>query len=584
VIAGAVGLLAGNAAAALGAHEILRRSRAPGTAVDILSFLLVRLTLISAAILAAGLGGFLSPLGLGILGTISLAGLLFLGAHRSLPRLSLPRGEPLLVVATTVVAVRLLLQVWFFVPHLGDALAYHLPKIAEWVRAGAFTQEMGVHTHVTFPAGFELVETWWVVFLRHDVLIELAGVEFLVLAFFATISLARQVGVSGRWAWGAGLMYVLTPGLHLSATSCLNDAPAAALVVTTFALLASRASWGLVLVSAGLGIGIKPTYGFAIPGFLALAWMGRRESWRPSLSRTATVSLLTLALLLGGFWYGRNAVWFGNPFYPLGSKGFEDPTPVQFGPQGASLFQNLAHLVNLRIYDGSTLYGANVDHMAGWGATAFACGLVALVVGVIEDRSLRLLAAGFGISLLSSFLLIQDDPWCLKYVFWVPAILMVAVARLGQALPGTALIAGGGVLLSFLGTCFSYDLRAEHVRALASLPWRTRSASIFPYAQAEKERELAAEPIGYFGGPTGAPYVLYRPDFSRRVVYLRSKTLDGLKSDLTREKVQILQAPEPTLEQSALLAEGVRQGWMKKEAAAFYRVTAPTGSQTGENK
>src|SRR5262249_31754028 len=196
--------------------------------------------------------------GIGVMGAVALLGL---GLARAFRGLRAPRLPPLgwaLGTLTAMVAVRLAAQVWLFAPYSGDVLSYHLPKVAEWVRAGHFTREMGVDSHATFPAGFELVETWWVVFLHHDVLIEMAGVEFLSLALAAVVALATEIGLSAPAAGFAGLVYVLTPGFHVQVTSCLNDAPAAALVLATAALIVGRAPLGLIALVAGLGIGVKP--------------------------------------------------------------------------------------------------------------------------------------------------------------------------------------------------------------------------------------------------------------------------------------------------------------------------------------
>ena len=109
------------------------------------------------------------------------------------------------------------------------------------VRAGGFTREMGVDLCAPFPAGFELLEAWWVVFLRHDVLIELAGVEMLLLCAAGAYALAREVNLTERPAAWAAFLTVLTPGLYLSATACLNDIAIAALVIVTMAFVLTRA-------------------------------------------------------------------------------------------------------------------------------------------------------------------------------------------------------------------------------------------------------------------------------------------------------------------------------------------------------
>jgi hypothetical protein len=568
MMAGLVLMAAANAGVLLGSSAILRRIRTGRPSTDLVLFLLVRLALISSGVLAAGLTRTVSPLGLALPAILCLVGLLATGEHRRLPSLKWPAVGPWLTVFAAIIGVRLLLQVWFFTPHLGDPLAYHLPKIAEWIQARGFTREMGVHTHVPFPAGFELIETWWVVFLKHDVLIEFAGVEFLILAFAAVRALAERYGTSERGAFIAALLFVLVPGLHLSTTSCLNDTPAAALVVATLALVACRVHPLLLLMAAGLGVGVKPTYGFALPGMILLAWLNRKQAASPAPGRGFACTLSLLGAFAGGFWYVRNLIWFGNPFHPLGSPNLEDPTPVQFGARLSSLGDNLLDLANVRIYDHAALYGPNVDHMAGWGCAAFACGLVGLVV-VLKDRpEMRGLAGAFCLSLASTLTLVQNDPWCLKYVFFFPALLSVTAVQLAERLPECRPILAGAILLSFLGTCFSYDLRPQHVRVLAAQPWRERTAARFAYG--EVTMEVPDSRIGYFGAPTGAAYLLYRPDFSRQVVYLRSSSFEAFLEDAGHAQVRTVFAPQAGPAQKRILDEGVRLGRLRLLSGCFY--------------
>jgi hypothetical protein len=120
--------------------------------------------------------------------------------------------------------------------------------MAEWIREGRILHAPGTDVRETFPAGFELLEAWWTVFLHHDFLIEMAGVEFLALAFAAVAALGRTLGLAPRAAAAAGLLYLLTPGVHLLAVSCMNDAPVAALFLSSAALSLPRASRALVLI------------------------------------------------------------------------------------------------------------------------------------------------------------------------------------------------------------------------------------------------------------------------------------------------------------------------------------------------
>src|SRR5436189_74641 len=89
-----------------------------------------------AAVVAASL---LTPAALGIAGAAALAALLAGGAHRRLPRWRDPGAGPVILVIFGLVALRLLAQAWVFAPYIPDVLSYNLPKVAEWVRAGALT-------------------------------------------------------------------------------------------------------------------------------------------------------------------------------------------------------------------------------------------------------------------------------------------------------------------------------------------------------------------------------------------------------------------------------------------------------------
>jgi len=570
VIAGLVAMAAANAAVVLGAASLLKAVRTGQAALDAVLFLLLRFLLISAAVLAAGACGVLTPAGLGIPSAVALVALLATRRLRDLKELRWPQPGRAVAIVGGIVALRLLLQVWFIAPHLGDPLAYHLPKIAEWVRAGGFTREMGVHPHVTFPAGFELLETWWVLFLRHDVLIEWAGAEFLVLGYFAVAALARSAGAPEREAGLAGLLFALSPTFHLSATSCLNDTPASALIAATMALASAGVHPALLLAAAGLGLGIKPTYGFALPGMILLAWICRKSGGLAPPRRFPAAALAAGALIVGAFWYARNLVWFGNPFYPLGSAGFVDPTPVQFGPRFLSLPENFVELIDRRVYDHSTLYGANADYMTGWGGAAFACGLIALPVSMARSPKFRAIGAAFLAALVSTLLLVQSDPFCLKYVSWFPAVLCVGAVLLADRIPGIVPVAWATLAFALVGTCLSYDFRREHLRTAIAQPWKERSAAAFAYGRITLDVPDPA--VGYFGGPTGAAYLLYRPDYSRRVAYLRAKTEDALLQEARREGVAVLFAPGPTADQQRILENAVRQGGLRPLKSPFYAV------------
>jgi hypothetical protein len=552
VILGVLAFLAANLAILLAASLLLARIRTGLPAVDALLFYLLRMLLISAAIVAAGLAHLLRPIPLGMAGLAASLVLLSRGAHRALPRLELPSWNRALVAFAALMGLRLLLQAWWFAPSAGDAVFYHLPKIAEWVRAGGFTREMSDNFRVYFPSGFELVETWWVVFFHHDVLIEMAGVEFLLLGCMGVYSLARTLAYGPSVALAAALLYGLTPGLYLQATSTLNDGVAAALVVATAALVLARVPLPLVVMAAGLGMGIKPTYLYAAPGLGVLYALVRHEPGLPARDRRGAAMLACLSVGVGAFWYLRNLVWFGNPVYPMGTplvRGLQ-----QLGPSLGSLRENLKGLVDVKLYDRTWPLGAIHSGTANWGAAAFACGMPSLLGLLRESAPIRRLTLALGVSLLTVCTLVIFDQWNARFLLFFPALPALALARVASEHRLTAALAGLAVCLEVAATCLPAEVPPARLASWARSGWRERSARP---AAPPGARE---EPVGCAGEEWPAPYFLYGPDFSRRVVYLRERTLPDLLARLTQEGVRTIYVTPRRAYDGAEWKEGVATG------------------------
>jgi hypothetical protein len=472
--------------------------------------------------------GTLSAGWMGVAGGVALAALLAARRGRAFARPVVPGMNAWLWAFAAAIGARLLAQVWLFGPGIGDVLGYHLPKLAEWMRAGGFTREMGPDPLAALPAGFEIIEAWWAVFIHHDVLIEMAGVEFLLLAFAGTRSLGRSVGLDDRAACVAGLIAVLTPGLHLQATACLNDGPAAALVAATAALAAARVHPSLLLIPVGLGLGMKGTYAFALPGVALFAFLVRREAAAAAPRKSWAVGLAVLAAAVGGFWYVRNALWYGNPVHPVTAGGVQvRMVTLQAGPSLFALGENLRALLGSRMDDHQEAYGAMLKNIAGWGWVGFACGIPALIVGAREDVRVRRLALGFAVSLVSVLLFVASDPYSLRFVLFFPIVLAVAVARI-EARRFVRIIAVPALLIQFASTTFPSNLPPAAVAALARQGWRERSLA--PLLGASPP----APAVGLCTDYRNVAYLLYRPDYSTRVVYLGSKDAGEMVADMRR--------------------------------------------------
>lgn len=573
MILGLLSMLAANAGVTLAAAALARRLEGLAPETRFLAFVLLRVAAVMAGVLLFGLAGLLRPLPLGLAGAALLGLLLLGGAHRGLPW---PPRRPggvtfaLLLIAGAFL-VRGLLQVWYVAPYHGDVLSYHLPLMAEWMQSGRIPGEVGNDPRSWFPAGYQLLEAWWVVFLRHDVLIEMAGIESLVLLFAAILSLARGLGLEAKEAWVSALLGAATPAAVMQSFSCFNDLPAAALVTAAAALVAARAPAALLILVGGMAAGLKPTALYAAPGLALLAWFQRSRPRLPAPSRAFQAGCAAAALLLGGIWYGRNLAVHGNPLYPMGSDAFQrvwDQEAQQLGFRAASLWTNLRDLANERLSDFRRPYHPTLQFVAGWGLGLVAIGLPGLVYAALAHAALRRLAAAFGLSLASVLLLVIPDSYNMRFVLFFAALPALAAGALLARLPKLFYPALASLALTWVTTMFSSspDL-VEFAGDNFSRGWRDRWAGHGLGEHAPKPPRVAT-----FGGGSTFAYMLYRPDYSVQVVHLKSTTAAALKEELGRSGFQRFHAGSihNSPREKAVIEEGVREGWLRKISPDVY--------------
>lgn len=560
MILGALCMVVANAAALLGAHALLDRLRSGKPAADAALFLILRFLIVSATVLVAGLLRCFTPLLLGGAGALALALLISAGAHRRLPRWTkAPWGAGWTILAAAVL-VRLLLQAWFLAPYLGDSLGYHLPKIAEWVRGGGFTGEMGIDPRSTFPAGFELIEAWWVVFLHHDVLIEMGGVEFYLLAVVSVYALAEALGWGPRAATVAAALFALNPTAAFQATSCTNDGAVNAMILATAALVAAGASPMILLLPVAMGAGIKPTFLYALPGLALLrALLPPGDGDAPAPRRTAC-ALGAAALFVGAFWYVRNFVIYGNPIHPMGPGGMKSlvsgSTLQRVGPSLQSLRENLTCFLDIRIYDSQMPPDALCTANFGWGPAGFALGALALIPVLRSDRLFRRLALGLTVAVVCIFTLVELDLWYTRFVVFLAALPALALAKLWHQHRAVAALGVLALSLQFVETFVPGNLLPGSGAAMLRQDWRER-ASIPAPVEARSGR------VGFSSDDFGGAYPLYLPGYERGLVYLRDETTDALLDHVDREGVTLIYVSGGLPRRGRIFAEGVRRGRLR---------------------
>ncbi len=372
-------------------------------------------------------------------------------------------------------------------PTAGDALCYHLelPKI---FLADHAINPMPDSDNSTFPL---MTEMWflWGLAMGDGVTAQLVHWGAGVLLGLVAVVLATPI-IGRPWAWIAGVVVVLVPGINNQMTAPLNDV---ALALLTTASLAAwyRATvddggrrWFVVAgLAAGGAMGTKYTAAlFAAAVAVCWAWglRSRRQRWL-LLHGAAVVAVV--ASSVAGVWYARAAWYRGNPVYPFANEVFAAAEgaelPETRRPSKAPLGYGPLGLV--------TAPWQVTMHPERFGGRGHQLGLLLLVgvPGLLYSRRLRGLRLLLGVSaayFIFWYLLRQN----VRFLFPIVPPLAVAVVwgwMEMRRFPPRARQLSGAVLAAVLLAC-------------AALPWyRTRDT--FGVALGWEDREeylLRTEP------------------------------------------------------------------------------------------
>jgi len=246
------------------------------------------------------------------------------------------------MVSLTAGAVLAALVVALAPPTAGDALCYHLELPKRFLQSHRLLY-LPYDDACTYPL---LGEMWflWAMALDGEVAAQLVHWQWGLMLAAAAAQLARSV-VDRKWAWLAGCVVLLTPGVLNQMTAPLNDVALAAM--TTLALAAWGQACGTKKIDvqknsytedrewfllAGLALGgaasIKYT-AFLLGPVLAGLWTlqyCQQPGRRNRLLRGAVLAGAA-AGSLAGLWYVRAAWYRGNPVYPFAQAVWPSHTP-----------------------------------------------------------------------------------------------------------------------------------------------------------------------------------------------------------------------------------------------------------------
>ena len=570
------------AALALLAWRLLRTGR-PALDAAMLGFLWI--FVVTFDLLAHGLAGMLSRSTLAATSGVGLAAILLIPGARWMLRGSftelglwwthlrrawsdLPGWLRVLTfLALALGLFRFAFLVWALPPFVWDSLTYHLTNVAYWIQSGRIEVFDAPVLRIYSPANYEVFATWFAVFFHHDGWVEASGLPSYGIGGLAVYATARRLRLTRTASWLAALGAWSTPAFVLAATGTKNDPMVAAVflcflavVVDIAADVAERADRPaspkvLALTLLALyGLGTKPYLLHLLPGALVVG-VGLAGAG-PSLTAVARLpakllhearakrlpanlaafGLLVAGLVLGSYWYARNEVLQGNPFYPYGvsvAGGQLEPA------EGATFRLDLPNLwANLRLAaekfgDKQGRIMPDLPNTTGWGWVAYGMGIPALLWAVLRRPDFRALTLGFCLSGLTLLLSSPTSPWNMRYMIWFPALLCLALGALHDgfqrspraARNALALLFAGCMALNFSSTVNYNLVKVADLESMLERPFRDRQAAYLRvHVPLEYENALLQVPpeaiLGYNVHRNGFIYPLFRANFSQRLAYI----------------------------------------------------------------
>jgi hypothetical protein len=232
----------------------------------------------------------------------------------------------------------------------------------------------------------------------------------------------------------------------------------------------------------------------------------------------------------------RNAIVFGNPFYPFGLK-YGDQVVLEashkFFPLGLErLPQNLLSFAEKFGDKQFKIIPALLD-TTGWGWFGYVLGVTALLWALLRQPKMRVLILGFVLSLLTLFISTRPSPFNMRYAIWFPAVLALGFAALYDWIPQHyrfERFAFSAIFCVCMGLnlwlTLNYNrITIEQFELMLETPVLQRDAAkLTVYVPEEYPAALEFVPnnelLGYNVNLDGFIYPLYRADYSQRLAYI----------------------------------------------------------------
>jgi hypothetical protein len=203
-----------------------------------------------------------------------------------------------------------------------DTLMYHLPIVVEWLQSASLY--VPDSSYWWTPGVGEISVLWMVAPFSGDFLYSLGNVPFVVLWALGSYRLSRELRLPPKWAHLAAMSAMLVFTTLDELDDCQNDIAIAALFVCAAAFggqYLRRPTLGSV-VMMGLSVGALAGVKYNALGYAALVVAAVSGACLLERRYHDCMKCVLAScggfMLLGSYWYVRNAVVSGSPLYPMG--------------------------------------------------------------------------------------------------------------------------------------------------------------------------------------------------------------------------------------------------------------------------
>jgi hypothetical protein len=345
---------------------------------------------------------------------------------------------------------------YLFPPYAWDSLYYHLTAAATWLKAGRIVLSPHTIWANVYPMNTELIFAWNMLLAGSDLLVDLTQLPFALAGGVAVYALGRATGLRQTNSAVAACLFFLTPIVLVQSKTCYVDVAFAGMFLVAFYFAyryyhdPRRAYLLLAALAGGLTFGIKASaapYVAVVFLFIIAGNRAARRAANQPYRQNLLLSLVIFAgalLVWGSFWYLRNWLAYGNPFFPFtfkvlgytlwpGQGSVTDLVMVKNTPPelaGLPFWQQL-----LRSWQETSGPYTFDQRLGGFGpqwlyleAPAL---LVTLILALVE-RQRRLLLILLPLTLLFS---LQPSSWWTRYTIFIVAAGTLSLAYLEERLP-----------------------------------------------------------------------------------------------------------------------------------------------------